>query len=90
MSHRFQSISEDQWRAGGDRHRCAECSLNFGHPVHCESSWPVVVVIEDCYIPEWAGGVVQQVRETPTETVEAAFHALAVYAEMKLRGAVLN
>jgi hypothetical protein len=89
-SHKFQSITEQQWKSGVPRHRCAECSEDYGHPVHCESSWPLVVIIEDCHVPEWAEEIVESVATTSTETCGAAVHALAVYAELGLRGERLN
>lgn len=55
-----------------------------------QSSWPVVVVIEDCYIPEWAGEVVKLAANTPTETNYAVIHALAVFAEVGLVRERLN
>jgi hypothetical protein len=50
----------------------------------------VVVVIEDCYIPERAEEIVKSVTATSTETCGATIYALAVYAEMGLRGERLN
>jgi hypothetical protein len=52
--------------------------------------WPLVVVIEDCHIPEYAAEIVKLTAETPDEMSYAMIHALAVYAEVKLRGAALN
>lgn len=89
-SHKFQSIPEQQWKSGTPRSRCAECAEDFGHPVHCESSWPLVVVIEDCYVPEWAREIVKLTEESEVETSYAVIHALAVYAELSLRGWRLN
>lgn len=89
-SHQFQSITEEQWKAGLSRHKCALCASDYGDPVHCESSWPLVVVIEDCFVPEWAGEIVEMSRNTPTETNYAVIHALAVYAELGLKRERLN
>jgi hypothetical protein len=89
-SHKFQSITESQWKSGTPRSRCAECSQDYGHPVHCESSWPLVVVIEDCYVPEWAREVVKLTEGRTIEQDYGTIHALAVYAELGLRGNRLN
>lgn len=89
-SHRFQSITEQQWKSGVPRHQCAECSEDYGHPVHCESSWSLVVVIEDCYVPEWAEEIVKLTEASTAEKDYVSIHALAVYAEMGLRGERLN
>lgn len=90
MSHKFQSITESQWKSGTPRHQCAECAEDFGHPVHCESSFPLVVVIEDCYVPEWAREVVKLTESIPENDSYAIIHALSVYAELQLRGHRLN
>lgn len=93
-SHQFQSITEEQWRSGKSRQRCAECSRDYGDPIHCASSissnYPLVVVIEDCFIPEWAGKIVELSRDTSTETNYAVLHALAALAEVGLRRERLN
>lgn len=89
-SHKFQSIAEQQWKSGAPRHRCAECSEDYGHPVHCESSWPLVVIIEDCHVPEYAAEIVKLTEGVSAETAYATIHALAVYAELRLRGVRLN
>lgn len=90
MSHKFQSITEQEWKSGVPRHRCAECSEDYSHPVHCESSLPLVVTIEDCYVPEWAGEIVKLTEVSTVEKDYAMIHALAVYAELGLRGGRLN
>lgn len=89
-SHEFQSITRAQWESGVDRHQCRLCQRDYGDPIHCVSSWALVVVIEDCYVPEWAGEVVELARTTPTETNYAVIHALAVFAEVGLRRERLN
>jgi hypothetical protein len=89
-SHKFQSITEEQWKSGTPRSRCAECAQDYGHPVHCESSWPLVVIIEDCYVPEWAGEIVKLTEQSGIETNYAQIHALAVYGELGLRRERLN
>jgi len=61
MSHQFQSVTQEQWRSGFNRHHCAFCSKDYSDPVHCESSWPLVVVIEDCYVPHAAPYVIEGV-----------------------------
>ena len=90
MSHKFQSITEQEWKSGIPRHRCAECSQDYGHPVHCESSWPLVVVIEDCYVPEYAVEIVKLTAASTAEKDYALILALAVCAELKLRRERLN
>jgi len=88
--HRFQSITESEWKSGVPRHQCAECSLDYGHPIHCESSISPLVTIEDCYIPEWAQEIVKLTEASTMERDYAGIHALAVFAEVGLRGARLN
>ena len=90
VSHKFQSITEQQWKSGTPRSRCAECSEDFGHPVHCESSWPLVVIIEDCYVPEFAEEIVKLTESSTVDWDYVSIHALAVYAELGLRGERLN
>ena len=55
-----------------------------------ESNYPLVVVIKDCFIPEWAGEIVELSRSTPLETNYAVIHALGVLAELNLRRERLN
>jgi hypothetical protein len=59
-------------------------------PVIPVSSWPLVVVIEDCFIPEWSEEIVKSVAATSTEVTGAVIYALAVYAEAGLKGERLN
>lgn len=89
-SHEFQSITHEQWESGVDRHQCGLCQRDYGDPIHCASSWSLVVVIEDCYIPEFARGVIELAANTPTETNYAVIHALAVFAEVGLVRERLN
>lgn len=88
--HQFESITEEQWKSGLSRHKCALCSSDYGDPIHCESSWPLVVVIEDCFVPEWAEEIVEMSQNTSMEANYAVIHALAVYAELGLRRERLN
>jgi len=53
-------------------------------------SWPLVVIIEDCYVPQWAEEIVKLTEESEIETNYAQIHALAVYVELGLRGERLN
>lgn len=89
-SHEFQSITREQWESGVDRHQCGLCKRDYGDPIHCASSWPLVVVIEDCYIPEFAREVVKLAQTTPAEHSYAVIHALAVFAEVGLVRERLN
>lgn len=88
--HQFQSITEEQWKSGLSRHKCALCSSDYGDPVHCESSWPLVVVIEDCFAPELAREILKVEPGRSAEVNYAVIYALAVYAESELRGVRLN
>lgn len=89
-THQFQSINEEQWKSGLSRHKCALCSFDYGDPVHCESSWPLVIVIEDCLVPELAPEALESVKSKSFDTNYAMIHALAVYAELGLRRERLN
>lgn len=89
-SHEFQSITREQRESGVDRHECRLCKRDYGDPIHCVSSWPLVVVIEDCYVPEWAGKIVEYTRKIPVDHFYAVIHALAVYEELLLTGNRLN
>lgn len=51
VPHQFQSITEQQWKSGVSRHRCAECSRDYDDPTHSVVPWPLVLVIEDCFYP---------------------------------------
>lgn len=82
--HQFQSITEEQWKSGLSRHRCALCSHDYGDPVHCESSWPVVVVIEDCFIPESARLVLEVVSDLDDSACAATWKIAAIYADTSL------
>lgn len=53
-------------------------------------SYPLIVIIEDCYVPEWAGEIVKLTESSTIEQDYAGVHALAVYAEVGLRGERLN
>jgi len=88
-SHKFQSFSEQQWKSGTPRSRCAECAEDFGHPAHCESSWRFILVVEG-YDPEYAAEVIKLTGESEIETGYTVIHVLAVYEEMNLRGWRLN
>lgn len=89
-SHQFQSITEEQWKSGLSRHKCALCSFDYGDPVHCKSSWPLVIVIEDCFVPELAGEILEIESRGPIELSYADIYARAVYAESQLRREKLN
>lgn len=54
------------------------------------SSWPLVIVIEDCFIPESAGEIVKLTELQSIEESYAMILALAVYAELGLRRERLN
>lgn len=54
------------------------------------SSWPFVIVIEDCYVPEFAPDIVKLAESTTSEQQYAVILALAVYAETGLRRERLN
>lgn len=93
VPHQFQSITEQQWKSGVSRHHCAECSRDYDDPVHVYhyvpvSQWPVI--IEDYYVSKYATQIVKLTEDYGIETAYATVHALAVYAELGLRGAVLN
>ena len=95
--HPFVSITESERQSGIPRHQCAECSRDYGDAVHCEaalsvieSNLPLVVIIEDCFIPERAGKIVELSRSTSTETNYAVITALAAYAELNLKRERLN
>jgi hypothetical protein len=34
--HRFESISEQQWKAGKPRHLCNLCDLDYSDPIHVD------------------------------------------------------
>lgn len=88
--HKFQSITESQWKSGFPRHCCSQCSQDYDNPVHYVSlSWPTVI-IDDLYIPECAVEIVKLAKTSTLERDYAMIHALAVYAELKLRGVRLN
>lgn len=89
-SHKFQSITESQWKSGIPRHSCAECSQDYDDPVHFESSWPLIVVIEDCYIPELAPAAITTIAEADSETLAQCFAWAAFAAKANLRGERLN
>lgn len=55
-----------------------------------ESNYPLIVVIEDCFIPERASEIVEMSRSTSIETNYAVVGALAVYAELGLKRERLN
>lgn len=52
--------------------------------------WPLVVVIEDCYVPEFAPDIVKLAQSTTFEQQYAVILALAVFAETRLRRERLN
>jgi len=82
-SHKFQSITEQQWKSGTPQSRCAECAEDFGHPVHCESSWPLVVV-EDCYVPEVAAPLIEGLRGLREETGLLTIRLYTIDADNRL------
>lgn len=90
IPHKFQSITGFQWKSGFPRHNCAQCSQDYDDPVHYVSStWPTIIT-DDFYIPEYAAEIVKLTETSTMEQDYAMIHALAVYAECKLRGAELN
>jgi len=54
------------------------------------SSWPLVIIIEDCYVPEFAESIIKLTELSTEERDYAQINALAVYAELGLRGERLN
>lgn len=50
----------------------------------------MVIIIEDCYIPEFAPDIVKLAESTTSEQQYAVILALAVYAETGLHGERLN
>ena len=54
------------------------------------SSWPLVVIIEDCYVPEWAGEIVKLTEASTIEADYGSILALAILAEVNLRKERLN
>lgn len=54
------------------------------------NNWPLVVVIEDCFISEYATEIMEMSQNTSIETNYAVIHALAVLAELGLRRERLN
>lgn len=58
--------------------------------VEISSFFPLTVTTDDLYIPEYAAEIVELVETSTLERDYAMIHALAVYAEMKLRGVRLN
>jgi len=54
------------------------------------SSWPLVVVIEDCYIPELAPAALATIAEADSETLAQCFEWAAFAAKANLRGEKLN
>lgn len=75
-THQFQSITEEQWKSGLSRHRCALCAYDYDDPVHSMSNWPLVITIEDCFVPQSAELVVTVAAEQSSET-HAILWALA-------------
>lgn len=55
---------------------------DYGDPVHCESNWPVVVVIEDCFIPESARLVLEVVNDLDDSACAATWKIAAIYADV--------
>jgi len=53
-------------------------------------SFSLVIIIEDCYVPEFAESIIKLTELSTEERDYAQIHALAVYAEGGLRGERLN
>lgn len=65
--HPFESITEEQWKSGLPRHKCALCAYDYSDPVHSVCLWPLVIVLEDTFRPESARMVVEFVGELSAE-----------------------
>ena len=48
--------------------------------------WPVVVVIEDCYVPAWAEEVLKQAEKANLDLIGATITCWAYQAERELAG----
>lgn len=78
--HSFKSITEEQWKSGFNRHHCAFCSRDYSDPVHCKSSWPLVVVIEDCYVPNSARDLLSALQGLDDESCRVSIQLYALDA----------
>lgn len=83
-SRQFQSITEEQWKSGLLRHRCALCSHDYGDPVHCVSHWPLVLIIDDGFRPQSAPLVLEVVGKLDDLSCQTMLVLRALAAEGNL------
>jgi hypothetical protein len=81
LPHEFQSISERQWRAGKNRHRCAACSCDYSNLVHLILLWPLVISIEDCYVPQSAAILIPAIQSLDDESCAVMIKLWAMDAD---------
>lgn len=62
-THPFESITEEQWKSGLSRRRCALCACDYDDPVHGISNWPLIILDIGGHEPRRVEDVMARVRE---------------------------
>lgn len=83
--HQFVSISAEKWRDGASRYHCEACGAHYDDVIHRQTvPWPLILVIEDCFIPQSARLVIEVAAEQSDETLAILF----ALAGMKASGEI--
>lgn len=80
IPHNFESITEQQWKSGKNRHKCAICR-DYGDLVHLPLPLLITKPTIDHFNPSAAQIVLEAVQEYSEETVAVAIQVWAIEAE---------
>lgn len=80
IPHEFESITEEQWKAGRSRYRCAACRRDYQDRIHLPLLWPLVVILEDVFIPDTAADLVEGLRGVDDESLAVTIAVWAINA----------
>lgn len=85
LPHKFESITENQWRAGRKRRLCATCHRDYNDPVHhLRHLYATAFVYDNDHVPESAGIIVSALRGLSNQDGAASIALWAFEAEGEL------
>jgi hypothetical protein len=68
--HEFESVTEEQWRSGRRRHRCATCHRDYDDLVHSlRHIYATVFAYDNAYVPESAAALIEGLRGLDDESL---------------------
>lgn len=83
VPHQFESITEKQWKDGESRYRCAVCRRDYSNSIHLLLLWPLVVTLEDVFVPNSAAALIKGLRGLDDESLAVTITLWAMDAEME-------